>query len=1064
MAKPSKRSSSNRRRATSAASAVSAVSAVSRVSSAALSALSSVSEPPDPKSLERRSEMFGVAIIGAALLFGTALVTFDIADMEAIHAGRGASDDVVNLIGPVGARIADLLLQLVGVGAFALDGLLFLLGVRTLTGRDLVPSVRTVAGGIGATLGSLVLVHLVAHAAALRPLGHDAAGFVGSAIAEFTRAFVSTLGTTLVGLTLLVMSVSALSGRPLVRIALAAAGRRGRRLTQGARNRVAEQVAATRQEWHERRAAKASLKEAEAEAERLQAEAEAEAETERQQAEDADRPLAWAPETGLFHVPDDANAEPVVLPDTRPSRQVPVAQVGTDTPEGFPVGTDIGPAPDIIPTSVRRNTSRADHEQAAAASSPAPGTPAPTGPAPSTLPPAGPAPTSRPRTFDGLTAVDEGPADMPAAAVPPRSAAASQSGIYGLTAEPAASADATAAADGTATRPPAEDTAVRGGAAGRKRASASHDAVLEVTPALPASRASRTAVAAEAPATVDAARAASGAADQIAADGRVPAQTPAPRVPRIVKTAALSEAPPVLPSAEQGSLEIGDRKEWKLPPRYLVQSPPDRKVSAPHHVLVDNARVLEQKLEDFKIKGEVTDIRPGPVVTTYEYKPAAGVKISRIVNLKDDLTMSLSALRVRVVAPIPGRDVVGIEVPNKQRQFVYFREVLESEVYAKSKSNLTLILGKDIEGQPVVTDLAKAPHMLVAGATGTGKSVGINSFLASMLFKATPADVKFIMVDPKVLELSIYEGIPHLLLPPIDDPHQAELALKWAVREMERRYRVLASAKVRNIAGYRSKLPELRENVRKKRVKVVDGKKRLVDANSAGAELLDPPPAPEDMPYIVVVIDEFADLIMASGKEVERAVARLAQKARACGIHVILATQRPSTDVITGMIKANFPTRVSFQVASAIDSKVVLNSVGAESLLGMGDLLFVPPGTSHLKRCHGTWITDDEVASLAEHWKAQGTPNYDMSILEDPEADKPTIEDDAKLDTLFEDAVQVALEAQQASVSFLQRKLGIGYGRAARIIDHMEAKGIVGPQRGPNKPREIILQGGEAGF
>ncbi|HAN30988.1 MAG TPA: cell division protein FtsK [Myxococcales bacterium] len=529
------------------------------------------------------------------------------------------------------------------------------------------------------------------------------------------------------------------------------------------------------------------------------------------------------------------------------------------------------------------------------------------------------------------------------------------------------------------------------------------------------------------------------------------------RGPRIVKTAAMSEQTATPQPAEQGTLAIGDRKEWKLPPRYLVQNPPDRIVSAPQHVLVENAHVLEQKLEDFNIKGEVTDIRPGPVVTTYEYKPAPGVKISKIVNLKDDLTMSLSALRVRVVAPIPGRDVVGIEVPNKQRQIVYFREVLESENYTKSKGKLTLILGKDIEGTPVVTDLTKAPHMLVAGATGTGKSVGINTFLASMLFKASPDEVKFIMIDPKVLELSIYEGIPHLLLPPIDEPHKAELALKWAVREMDRRYRVLANVKVRSIAGYHAKMPELRENVRKKRVKVVDGKKRLVDANSAGAEHLAPPAEPEEMPYIVVVIDEFADLIMASGKEVERAVARLAQKARACGIHVILATQRPSTDVITGMIKANFPTRVSFQVASSIDSKVVLNGPGAESLLGMGDLLFLPPGSSHLTRCHGTWITDDEVAALADHWKDQGTPNYDMSILEDPEVDKPDVVEEKDRDTRFNEAVQIVWEAQQISVSFLQRKMGIGYGRSARIVDQMEAIGLIGPARGPNKPRELLM-------
>jgi len=528
--------------------------------------------------------------------------------------------------------------------------------------------------------------------------------------------------------------------------------------------------------------------------------------------------------------------------------------------------------------------------------------------------------------------------------------------------------------------------------------------------------------------------------------------------PRIVETEAMRGNTPAAasPKTAQGALDIGDRKSWRLPPHTLVQPPPERSVSAPYDILVDNARILEQKLADFKIAGEVTDIRPGPVVTTYEYRPAAGVKISRIAGLKDDLTMSLAALRVRVVAPIPGRDVVGIEVPNKSRQIVYFREILDSKVYADAASKLTIVLGKDIEGGPVVTDLAKAPHLLVAGATGTGKSVGINSFLASLLFRATPDDVKLLLIDPKVLELSVYEGIPHLMLPVIDDPHQAELALKWACREMDRRYHVLADVQVRNLAGYKAKLPELRDKARRSKVAVRNGETVWVDASEPGADMLPAAPEPEDMPYIVIVIDEFADLIMASGKEVERAVARLAQKARAAGIHVILATQRPSTDVITGMIKANFPTRISFQVASSIDSKVVLNSVGAESLLGMGDLLFVPPGSSHIRRCHGTWITDDEVNRLAKHWADQGVPTYDMSILADPEAEASDVPDDEELDALFNEAVRVSIEADQASVSFLQRKLGIGYGRAARIVDHMEARGIVGPSRGPNKPREIM--------
>jgi len=382
---------------------------------------------------------------------------------------------------------------------------------------------------------------------------------------------------------------------------------------------------------------------------------------------------------------------------------------------------------------------------------------------------------------------------------------------------------------------------------------------------------------------------------------------------------------------------------------------------------------------------------------------------------------------------------------------VYFREIIEDPVFRESTSPLTLILGKDIEGRPICTDLARAPHMLVAGATGTGKSVGINTFLCSMLFRCSPDEVKLILIDPKILELSVYEGIPHLLLPVLDEPRKAELALKWAVAEMDRRYRILADAEVRNLAGYKTKLPELKAAAQRKKQMA-----ERVDANGDMSE--DVIDMPDDMPYIVVVIDEFADLIMAAGKEVEIPVARLAQKARAAGIHVILATQRPSVDVITGMIKANFPTRVSFQVASSMDSKVILGAVGAETLLGKGDMLFVPPGEGHLRRCHGTWITDEEVVAIAKHWRDQGAPKYEMDILRDPDEQSSAADvDDAEMDPLYDDAIQIVLESQQASVSFLQRKLGIGYGRSARIVDTMEARGIVGPSRGPNKPREILV-------
>jgi S-DNA-T family DNA segregation ATPase FtsK/SpoIIIE len=541
---------------------------------------------------------------------------------------------------------------------------------------------------------------------------------------------------------------------------------------------------------------------------------------------------------------------------------------------------------------------------------------------------------------------------------------------------------------------------------------------------------------------------------------RLPPDTESPTDgPRIVETAAVQgKASGARADAVQGALKI-DNQTWTLPALGLLQSPAQQqRVVYKAEFLRENARVLEEKLADFKIAGEVTDIRPGPVVTTYEYKPAPGVKISKIANLRDDLTMSLKVLNVRIVAPIPGRDVVGIEVPNEKRQFVYFRELAESEAYRGSHSPLSMILGKDIEGRPVVTDLAKAPHMLVAGATGSGKSVGINSFICTMLYKSTPEDVRFILIDPKRVELSSYQGIPHLLVPVIDEPEQAELALKWTVREMERRYQLLADARVRSIKSYKDKLPELRAAALRKRAEWTAAKRKgtpLGDPNSIDV--------PTDLPHIVVVIDEFADLIMVSGKEVERAVARLAQKARAAGIHVILATQRPSTDVITGLIKANFPTRLSFRVSSAIDSKVILDQSGADALLGNGDMLFLPNGQSHLRRCHGTFLSDDEVIAVAEHWKSQGEPQYEMDILRDPAEEEAAAERaaavaDEQQDTLYEDAVKIVVEAQQVSVSYLQRRLGIGYGRSARIVDFMEARGVIGPPRGPNKPRDVLIQ------
>jgi len=521
--------------------------------------------------------------------------------------------------------------------------------------------------------------------------------------------------------------------------------------------------------------------------------------------------------------------------------------------------------------------------------------------------------------------------------------------------------------------------------------------------------------------------------------------------PRIIETEAMRRPQNPMLQAEQGPLPMQDASHFELPPLNLLRYEPPPSMARADHVLRENATILEQKLRDFGIDGSVMDIRPGPVVTTYEFKPAAGIKISRIVSLSDDLTMALASMRVRIVAPIPGKAVVGIEVPNRTRQTVFLSEILSDEGFRKSTSKLTIALGKDIEGKPTSADLARMPHLLVAGATGTGKSVGINAFITSILYKATPKDVRFIFVDPKILELSVYEGIPHLMLPVVSDPKKAAIALKWACGEMERRYHLLSRFGVRNLAGFNALVTRLRDGAS------ADGQEALLrDPTVPEFELAPGEEIPDTLPALVVVVDEFADLMMCAPKDVEQSIARLAQKARAAGIHIILATQRPSTDVITGLIKANFPTRVSFQVASKIDSKVVLDMSGAESLLGMGDMLYVPPGTSRLLRVHGAFVSDEEVKNIVAHWKTQGTAHYDMDILKDEESEAQEMADEPA-DDLYDQAVQIVAESRQASVSYVQRRLSIGYQRAARIIERMEREGVISRAAGANRPREVLV-------
>ncbi len=485
-----------------------------------------------------------------------------------------------------------------------------------------------------------------------------------------------------------------------------------------------------------------------------------------------------------------------------------------------------------------------------------------------------------------------------------------------------------------------------------------------------------------------------------------------------------------------------------LPSVTLLEPPGVLQESVSHETLEYTSRLIERKLADFGVEVKIVAAYPGPVITRYEIDPAVGVKGAQIVNLMKDLARALGLVSIRVVETIPGKTYMGLELPNPKRQIVRLSEILASEPYAQMSSHLTVALGKDIAGKPVVADLGKMPHLLVAGTTGSGKSVGVNTMILSLLYKASPHDVRFIMVDPKMLELSVYDGIPHLLAPVVTDMKLAANALNWCVAEMEKRYKLMSAMGVRNIAGYNQKLKE---------------------AEKAGKKITNPftltPDDPEPLevlPFIVVVVDEFADLMMVAGKKIEELIARLAQKARAAGIHLILATQRPSVDVITGLIKANIPTRIAFQVSSKIDSRTILDQMGAESLLGQGDMLFLPPGTGYPQRVHGAFVADDEVHHVVEFLKSTGEPDYIDGIL----TGGALLDDggngggeaagmDAEADPLYDEAVAIVLKTRRASISAVQRHLRIGYNRAARLIEQMEAAGLVSPMES-NGNRSVL--------
>lgn len=1022
--------------------------------------------PDAPRGMGR--ELRGVALGALAVLATLALVSFSPSD-PALH-GTGAA---TNWIGLGGARVADVLTASLGFGAFLVPAGLGLLAWRSFRPRPAAFGLVRALGVLLLGLSTAALLHVTLGTWAALP--YPPGGLLGASLGGAVAAVLSRLGAGIVAASGVFAGGMLAFDQPLSpvvdRIAHALFTLRATLATKWAAHKAHQAARA------EERAALAEARDAERAKQAedhadAHARAVADAEDRGRQAARADAVsdrADQAPASGPARAPAASKRASTETPADKQADEAAPAVIVTErrvSASVVPDGVSVEAAPITLvdsegsPVPIVRSAAAHDpawlrdldadgaDDAAAEHAAPAQATPAARVQGGRAAPR-----TAHPR-IDHTVPTDQGPAvqdaapavndTVPSADAPPAPASAGPAAVSGLPA-PAAVRAVREKAPGpvpftdthnpVAPRPSAGGTVPPGGplpwqdsVVGAAPA-ASEPEVIEPDDGMAGSTALR-----DPSRQLDPRQVASAGAG--APDARKPRER-APAGITIVEREDESAVAQVVARAERESNPYDG--SFQLPPLKLLN------YDAPDRAPVDAAKLqaladkLVQKFRDFGIDGRVREVRPGPVVTMFEFVPAPGIKVSKIASLSDDIAMAMEAVHVRIVAPIPGKGAVGIEIPNTKREMVFLKELVADPDYRAKKEKLMMAIGKDIEGKTYFANLAEMPHVLISGTTGSGKSVSVNGMIVSMLYRATPDEVRFLMIDPKMLELSIYDGIPHLLLPPITDSTKAALALRWAVNEMERRYQLMSDMGVRNLDGYNDALKE-----------AAAGERELPPEGEGGAW--------DKMPYIVVVIDEYADLIAVAGKDVEGYVSRLAQKARACGIHVMLATQRPSVDVITGVIKANFPTRMGFRLASSHDSKTIVNRPGAEKLLGKGDMLIMPPGTSNLTRLHGAFVSEKEIHRIVDFLKSQGQPQYNMDIIAPPPDEGGGGDDDDSRDAKYDEAVAVVARHQRCSTSWLQRQLGIGYNRAARLVEQLERDAVVGPILNSKGDREIYVQ------